>query len=86
MKASIDTTAIRNRRLWIALVASIVLNASTLATHALGQPAPDNTPLRFHDHAAATAIDAFDRTGLWILASGAIATSVAFQFDQSMHD
>ncbi len=38
------------------------------------------------DHIEATTKDGFDNTGLWILGSGALATIVAFQFDQQTHD
>lgn len=38
------------------------------------------------EHAVATAVDGFDRTGLWILGAGSLATLVAFNFDNQVHD
>ena len=38
------------------------------------------------DHAGATFSDAFDKSGIWILASGSAATLIAFGLDSSTHD
>ena len=37
-------------------------------------------------HVELTTTDAFDTTGLWILGAGTLATLVAFNFDQQIHD
>ncbi len=38
------------------------------------------------EHINLTTKDAFDYTGLWILGAGTLATLVAFNFDQQIHD
>ena len=42
--------------------------------------------LSFKDHVEKTAVDGFDNTGLWILGVGSLATLIAFNFDNQIHD
>lgn len=38
------------------------------------------------EHTKATATDAFDNTGLWILGAGTVATLISFNYDNQVHD
>jgi len=63
---------------WKTKIVGYVLLIFSLAAHA--------EDYNFTEHAKATAKDGFDQTGLWILGAGGLATLIAFNFDNQVHD